>query len=161
MIENKIRPVVLVIDDEEENCKLFLRMLRRDFKVITALSGEEGVQYLLQNDQISVLVVDMRLPGMQGNDFLVRAMEIRPDAIGIIVTGYADSSAAISAINDGHAFSYLSKPVEQNTFLDVVARAYRLFEVKKLRRHVICQLEQKKDTLSATVRDLLNHIQGN
>jgi len=129
--------IILVIDDEEENCKYFYRILRREYAVIQAFSGEEGLERLQEQENVAVIITDMRMPGIKGDQVLIEAKKTHPHAVGIVVTGYADTEAAVSAINKGQAFNYLSKPVTQEKLLSVVKNAIEAYQKAKMQSNIM------------------------
>jgi thioredoxin reductase (NADPH) len=112
------RPVILAVDDEPAVLAAVARDLRREFgeryRIMRAASGAEALELLAQirarGEQVALLVADQRMPGMAGTDYLVQARLIVPDAKRVLLTAYADTEAAISAINDAHLDYYLLKP---------------------------------------------------
>ena len=114
------KPVLLTVDDDPEVLNAIERDLRHhfraDYRVVKASSGAQAldtVQQLKQRDaQIALFLVDERMPYMTGTQFLVEAIKIYPDARRVLLTAYADTDTAISAINDIGLDHYLLKPWE-------------------------------------------------
>lgn len=112
------RPVVLTIDDDVDVLKSIERDLRRHYadryRVLSANSGTAAlalVQKLMQRgDPVALFVVDHRMPQMDGVEFLSRAVKLYPDSKRVLLTAYADTDAAIRAINDVKLNHYLLKP---------------------------------------------------
>jgi thioredoxin reductase (NADPH) len=112
------KPVILAIDDEPTVLSAVARDLRHEYgeqyRVIRADSGVaalELVQQLkLRNVPVALFLVDQRMPGMSGVEFLAEAIELFPDAKRVLLTAYADTQAAISAINEVALNHYLMKP---------------------------------------------------
>ncbi len=112
------RPVLLAVDDEPSVARAVERDLRRrygrDYRVLRAGSGEEALATLreakLRGTPIALLLVDQRMPGMSGVELLEAAREIAPDAKSALLTAYADTQAAIDAINRVSLDHYLLKP---------------------------------------------------
>jgi len=112
------RPAIVAVDDEPAVLAAVARDLRRGFgeryRVLSAPSGPEALDVLGQlrtrGERTALLVADQRMPGMSGTDYLVRAREIVPDAKRVLLTAYADTEAAIAAINDVALDYYLLKP---------------------------------------------------
>jgi thioredoxin reductase (NADPH) len=112
------KPVIWTVDDDPDVLRAVERDLRRQYgdryKVISADSGAsalEGVKQLkLRNEPVSLFLVDQRMPGMSGVEFLEKAIEFYPDAKRALLTAYADTDAAIRAINTVHIDHYLMKP---------------------------------------------------
>jgi len=110
--------VLLAVDDEPSVARAVERDLRRrygrDYRVLRAGSGEEALTTLreakLRGTPIALLLVDQRMPGMSGVELLEAALEIAPDAKRALLTAYADTQAAIDAINRVSLDHYLLKP---------------------------------------------------
>jgi thioredoxin reductase (NADPH) len=116
--EQQRRPAIVAVDDEPAVLAAVSRDLRRGFgeryRVMRAGSGAEGLELLKQvrarGDQVALLVADQRMPGLSGTDYLVKARELVPDAKRVLLTAYADTEAAIQAINEVALDYYLLKP---------------------------------------------------
>ena len=112
------RPAIVAVDDEPAVLAAVARDLRRGFgeryRIMRATSGAEGLDILRQlrtrGDVVALLIADQRMPGMAGTDYLVEARKIVPDAKRVLLTAYADTEAAIAAINDVALDYYLLKP---------------------------------------------------
>src|SRR6201997_4101343 len=125
--EPQRRPAIVAVDDEPAVLAAVARDLRRGFgeryRVMRAGSGAEGLDLLRQirarGEQVALLVADQRMPGLSGTDYLVRARELVPTAKRVLLTAYADTEAAIQAINEVDLDYYLLKPwdpPEENLF---------------------------------------------
>src|SRR5215475_769471 len=112
------RPAILAVDDEPAVLAAVARDLRRGFgerfRVLRAPSGPEALELLKEmrtrGDQVAMLIADQRMPGMPGTQYLVEARKIVPDAKRVLLTAYADTDAAIAAINEVALDYYLLKP---------------------------------------------------
>ena len=112
------KPVIWTIDDDPDVLRAVERDLRSHYgdryRVISADSGIsalEGVKQLkLRNEAVALFLVDQRMPRMSGVEFLEKAIELYPDARRALLTAYADTDAAIRAINNVHIDYYLLKP---------------------------------------------------
>jgi thioredoxin reductase (NADPH) len=117
-VPSERRPAILAVDDEPAVLGAVSRDLRRGFgeryRVLRAGSGAEALEVLGQlrarGDQAAMLIADQRMPGMSGTDYLVQARTLVPDAKRVLLTAYADTEAAIAAINDVALDYYLLKP---------------------------------------------------
>lgn len=115
-----IRPVLLAVDDDAEVLSAVGRDLRarfgRDYRVVKAQSGAEALQVTRELKErgvpVALFIVDERMPEMKGTEFLVRALEMYPDARRVLLTAYADTQSAITAINQIRLDRYLVKPWE-------------------------------------------------
>src|SRR4051812_111865 len=102
---------ILYVDDELLSLKYFRQIVSEDFDVVTAASAEEGLRVVEQYHQsIAVVISDQKLHGMQGTSFLATLRDKYPDIMRILATAYADIATAVSAINDGAIYHYISKP---------------------------------------------------
>src|SRR4051794_1135607 len=112
------RPAIVAVDDEPAVLAAVARDLRRGFgeryRILRAGSGQEALDVLKElrtrGDQTALLIADQRMPGMSGTDYLTEARELVPDAKRVLLTAYADTEAAIAAINDVALDYYLLKP---------------------------------------------------
>ena len=114
----KRRPAIVAVDDEPAVLAAVARDLRRGFgeryRILRAASGDEALEIVRElrgrGDQIAMLIADQRMPGMPGTQYLVEARKIAPDAKRVLLTAYADTEAAIAAINEVALDYYLLKP---------------------------------------------------
>ena len=112
------RPVLLTVDDDASVSRAVARDLRRrygeSYRVVRAESGPDALEavkeFVLRGEDVAVLLADHRMPGMTGVEFLELAMDVVPDAKRVLLTAYADTDAAIRAINDVDLDRYLLKP---------------------------------------------------
>ena len=112
------RPAIVAVDDEPAVLAAVARDLRRGFgdryRILRATSGPEALDLVRQvrarGEQVAMLVADQRMPGMAGTDYLVEARKLVPDAKRVLLTAYADTEAAIQAINEVDLDYYLRKP---------------------------------------------------
>jgi thioredoxin reductase (NADPH) len=117
-VSSERRPAILAVDDEPAVLAAVARDLRRGFgerfRILRAGSGAEALTVLgelrTRGDQVAMLIADQRMPGMPGTEYLVKARTVVPDAKRVLLTAYADTEAAISAINEVALDYYLLKP---------------------------------------------------
>jgi CheY-like chemotaxis protein len=104
---------VLFVDDEPAVLDGYRRMLRQEFALDTADGGERGLAAMVERGPFALVISDMRMPGMDGVQFLSRAMQIAPDTVRMVLTGYADLEAVMHAVNEGNIFRFLTKPCDK------------------------------------------------
>ena len=112
------KPVLMAVDDDPEVLRAVERDLRKHYaehyRVLRADSGAAALNALhglkRRSEAVSLLLADQRMPEMSGVDFIRRAMDIYPDARRVLLTAYADTDAAIHAINEARIHHYLLKP---------------------------------------------------
>lgn len=127
MKDERIR--VLFVDDEEGNLKAFKASFRRDMDVLLANSGKDALE-ILERESVHVIISDQRMPGMTGSEFLTIARERHPRVMRMLLTGYADLEAVVSAVNNGGIYAYATKPWDEN---DLKLRIQQAFEIHQLR----------------------------
>ncbi|MGA9884831.1 MAG: HD domain-containing phosphohydrolase [Candidatus Acidiferrales bacterium] len=104
------RPRILCVDDEKNVLEGLARTLRALYSVETAVGGVRGLDILRSKGPFVAVISDLRMPGMNGVEFLSRARLVAPDTIRLLLTGQGDLEASIAAINDGNIFRFLTKP---------------------------------------------------
>jgi response regulator RpfG family c-di-GMP phosphodiesterase len=125
---------VLCVDDEPNVLQAFQRALRRQFVIQTASGGAEGLEAIAAHGPFAVVVSDMRMPGMDGVQFLAAVKQKAPNSVRVMLTGTADQTTAIRAVNEGHIFRFLTKPCPPEDLVNAInagIRQYQLITVEK------------------------------
>ena len=112
------RAILLAVDDDANVLEAVVQDLRRHFgseyRIMRAASGQAALEALTQlktrQEPVALLLSDQRMPGMTGVDFLERSRALYPEAKRVLLTAYADTEAAIQAINTARIHYYLNKP---------------------------------------------------
>jgi response regulator RpfG family c-di-GMP phosphodiesterase len=121
---SRTRPRVLCVDDEPLVLEGLQDILGRSFEVSVAGSAADGLAILrAEPDAFAIVISDMRMPVMGGADFLRSARAIAPDAVRMLLTGQADLSAAIQAVNGARLFRFLTKRCETQELLGACVAA--------------------------------------
>ncbi|WP_207420989.1 response regulator [Desertivirga brevis] len=121
---------VLYVDDEPNNLFSFKATFRLKYNIITAMSGDEAME-ILKNTPVEIIITDQRMPNMTGVEFLEKVLEINPEPIRLLLTGYADMNAVIDAVNKGKIFHYLTKPWNEEELTMSIERAYEVYTQQK------------------------------
>ncbi|MFY0687673.1 MAG: response regulator [Cyclobacteriaceae bacterium] len=103
---------VLLVDDDQPNLFNFNHLLKSHFTISTALSGELGLTILKENPDIQIVVSDVKMPKMDGYEFVNRVHEISPEIQIIFVTGYAMNTEIKQTMDKGVVARFIQKPVE-------------------------------------------------
>ncbi len=119
---------VLIVDDEAAILESLELTLSADYRVYTASSGEAGLE-VLEREEIALVIADQVMPSMSGVEFLEKAIERNPDAIRMMLTGYADIGSLARAINEGRIYRYIEKPWEPDEVRLNVKRALEAYEL--------------------------------
>jgi FixJ family two-component response regulator/GGDEF domain-containing protein len=116
-----VKEKVLCVDDESSALEGYQRILHRQFEVSTAVSGAQGLAILERRGPFAVVISDMRMPGMNGAEFLSQVREKAPESVRMLLTGYSDMKAAMDAVNRGRIFQFLSKPCERDVLVGAIS----------------------------------------
>ena len=119
---------ILIVDDETDILDSLRWTFEDDYDVSAAGSGKEGLE-ALRREAVAVMIVDQRMPGMNGAEFLEQAVSLAPKAIRIMLTGYTDIEALIAAVNSGQIYRYIAKPWEPQALKMDVRRAVESYEM--------------------------------
>lgn len=111
---------ILFVDDDRSALDSFTRMLHREFDVEAAQGGAQGLAAIHLLGPFAVVVSDMRMPAMNGAEFLAQVRQLAPNTVRMLLTGYQDLKQAVDAVNDGHIFRYLSKPCEKEELVAAI-----------------------------------------
>ncbi|MFT5700701.1 MAG: DNA-binding NtrC family response regulator [Desulforhopalus sp.] len=131
---------VLVVDDEDEFREMTSKILtKRGLKVLGAESGEKALE-LLEHKRIDVVLLDVKMPGMDGIETLRHIRSLKPLVEVVLLTGHASVESGIEGMKLG-AFDYLMKPIEIDPLLEKLEEAY---EKKRLHQEKIDQALLKK-----------------
>ena len=141
-----MKHTILCVDDEADNVDALERLLRTKYKVLKATSGQDALKVLDQN-RVTLIISDQRMPKMTGVEFLSRSLKTHPDAIRILLTGYADIEVVIEAINSGQIYRYVNKPWDPVDLVNTVDKAVERFELGQ-------ELREKNQALQAALDEL-------
>ncbi|MFM9904707.1 MAG: HD domain-containing phosphohydrolase [Pyrinomonadaceae bacterium] len=125
---------ILFVDDEPNVLEAFSRSLRKDFDVAVAKSGAEGLVVIEKDGPFAVIVSDMRMPGMDGIQFLGKVRDLHPETVRVMLTGNADQQTATDAVNKGSIFRFLTKPCPPEVMIQTLTASldqYRLVTSEK------------------------------
>jgi HD-like signal output (HDOD) protein/CheY-like chemotaxis protein len=120
------KSTILFVDDEENirlGIKRIMRSKRNDWVTLFADGGEQALS-LLKEESVDVIVSDMKMPGMDGSELLLRVQQEHPEIIRIVLSGFADKEAILKTIGPSH--HYLAKPCDQNTLIETIQRSLNL-----------------------------------
>ncbi|OQW49034.1 MAG: hypothetical protein A4S09_12740 [Proteobacteria bacterium SG_bin7] len=137
---------ILCIDDEPDICDALERLFRKKYRVLKATSAREGLK-ILQNEKVTVIISDQRMPNMTGVQFLKESIKTHPEAVRILLTGFADIESVIDAINTGQIYRYVTKPWDPLDLTTAVGQAVERFELS-------AELKEKNKALSLALEEL-------
>ncbi len=150
---------ILYIDDEKINLSNFTASFEGEFEVITAISGNEGLEIFKSCHDIAVVVADQRMPGMSGVEMLTRIYEMDPDPIRIILTGYINPQDIIQAVNQGHIHQYINKPWNIDQVRSILFQAIDKYQLTKENKRLLTVLAEKNKALQTANEQLIADIE--
>ena len=141
---------ILCVDDESNVLQGIKRQLRKQFHIDVAEGGQKGLEAITGNGPYAVVVSDMRMPGMDGAEFLAKVKRCAPQTVRMMLTGNSDQQTAIEAVNKGSIFRFLNKPCSTEDLVAAISdgiEQYRLITVEK---------EVLEQTLGGSIKILSN-----
>ena len=141
---------VLLIDDDPNLLQGLRRQYHKRFKVICAEGGPKALEVLKENDDIGVVVSDMRMPQMTGLEVLKHIRKVNPNIVRIMLTGNADQQTAIDAVNEGAIFRFYNKPCDHETLASGIDDALRQYELVSAEKILL------EKTLAGTIKFLVD-----
>jgi len=134
---------ILLVDDEPRVTSALSKVLRgQPYEVICADSGDEALR-LLDEHSIQVVVSDERMPGMSGSQLLSTVRRLHPTTIRIMLTGHANTEAAIRAINEGEVYRFFSKPCNAAELAATIRQALQQHELQVKSRELLREFRRK------------------
>src|SRR5271169_5411946 len=125
---------ILMVDDESSVLAGYQRIFHNEFEIDTAVGGAVALSALAATGPYAIVVSDMRMPEMDGAQLLAKIKVLAPDTVRIMLTGNADIQSAVSAVNEGSIFRFLTKPCNKETLgkaLSAGLMQYRLVRAEK------------------------------
>src|ERR671922_486601 len=147
-VEGPRKSGVLLVDDERPNLMVLRGFLEGGYEVYEADSGKQALEIADKTD-LDVVIADQRMPEMTGVEMLEELRARKPDVAGIVLTGFTDPPALISAINRARVFRFLKKPWQPEDILEAVRQACEHVYQSRTIRRVVSLLAGGKGELSA------------
>ena len=118
-------PRILYVDDEVINLELLQLTYMNDFQVITAESAEEGLRLLALHPEIHVIISDLKMPVMNGLEFIKVVKKKHPEKVCMLLTAYMESDVMLEGFNKELIFRYLMKPWEKEELCETILEALK------------------------------------
>jgi putative two-component system response regulator len=136
---------LLLVDDDPDVLATLTRSFRKDYKTLSASGGEEGIAFLNERP-VDLIICDQRMPNISGDQVLSHALQVQPDAIRILLTGYADVESLLTCVNEAHIYKYVTKPWDPAELNLSVVRALESLVLKR-------DLDTARNQLEAAYKD--------
>lgn len=147
MTEDSIR--ILFVDDERNVLNSLQRLfMDEEYEIVTASSGQEGLEMLEQSGNFQLIVSDFRMPSMNGVEFLSEVCRRWPETERMILSGYADTAAIVAAINEGQIYKFIAKPWNDDELLLTVREAVDRYDLKARNRRLVAELSASNAELN-------------
>ncbi|MBF0107197.1 MAG: response regulator [Deltaproteobacteria bacterium] len=151
---------VLFVDDEINILNSIKRLLRAEnYNLITATNGAEALSVLEKREDVHLIISDYRMPKMDGIEFLLKAKEIRPFAVRVILSGYADSSSIVNAINSGKIYYFLTKPWQGYDIKVPIRQCLEHHDLLEENRNLVAKLSQYNKELQIEVNNRTHSLE--
>jgi putative nucleotidyltransferase with HDIG domain len=138
---------ILIVDDEKFIVKSLQRSLADEgYNVLTAANGIDGLK-IMEEDDISLVISDYRMPMMDGIEFLQRVKDSWQETIRILLTAYGDVSVAVQAINQGEVYRFISKPWSTEDLHTVISSAIALYDLIQENKRLTELTKQQNEQL--------------
>ncbi len=148
---------ILCVDDEPNVLNALRRLFIDDeYTIITASSAPEGIS-ILEKEHVQLVISDYRMPSMSGVDFLGEVYKRWPDTVRIVLSGYADASSIVGAINEGHIYKFIPKPWNDDELKITIANSIERYFLLKKNSELTAELTKKNEELSG-LNEQLNHL---
>lgn len=148
---------ILYVDDEEQNLISFKATFRREYKVFTANSAQNGLE-ILEKEPVDLIITDQRMPEMTGVQFLEEVLSRYPDTIRMVLTGYSDTESIVDAINTGRVFRYITKPWDENELRQTIENSREVASLKLKNKKLLRELQQKVEEQEKTLRLFVKYV---
>ncbi|HOE43997.1 MAG TPA: response regulator, partial [Rhodoferax sp.] len=152
-------PTLLFVDDEPSILSSLQRLFRpKGYKILTAESGDAGLA-ILDAQPVDLVISDMRMPKMDGAQFLEKVREKTPETMRLLLTGYADVTSTINAINKGEIYRHISKPWDDNDIVLIVKKALEHKALRAENQRLLVLTQQQNDELKDLNSGLEKRVQ--
>ena len=140
-------PKILIVDDEENILSSLKRLFRREnYQIFTAKSGEEGLE-ILDEQEVDLIISDLKMPSMNGVEFLTKAKKKNPNPLRIMLTGHADLKSVIDAIDQGEVYRFLLKPWNNDELKMTIKQALDFYYVQKENKILARTIKRQNEIL--------------
>ncbi len=153
MLENK-QITILFVDDEPEVLTSLRRFLRKEpYQTLFASGALEALE-MIKKEKPQLLITDLRMPGMNGLELIHQVKQDYPDMLRMVLSATRELEEAISSINTGEVFRFISKPLEPDSFKRTLLEAVDYFRIKADRQNLMAELETTNHHLEKTLTNL-------
>jgi len=150
---------ILYVDDELNNLNSFKATFRKEYHVQVASSAAEALE-LLGHEVFHIIISDQRMPGKTGTEFFEQLVDLYPEPIRILLTGYADIQSVIDAINKGEVYRFIDKPWDYQAVRVAIKNAFEIYETRQLIKKYNEELLKAYDELDKFVYSVSHDLRA-
>lgn len=151
---------ILFVDDEDNVLTSLRRLMRKHpIKCFFASSAQAGLE-LLATEHVDVIISDMRMPNMDGAEFLAKCKEQWPKTVRILLTGHSDITATIKALNKGGIYRYLTKPWDDTEIVDAIMQGLKISILEKEKNELLKITQEQNEKLSKFTEELERRVKA-
>lgn len=144
---------ILCVDDEPNVLNALRRLfMDEEYEILTAPSAQDGIS-TLEKEEIQLVISDYRMPSMNGVEFLREVYRRWPNTVRIVLSGYADASAIVGAINDGHIYKFIPKPWNDDELKVTISNAIERYFLFKKNKELTQELKEKNEELEKLLKE--------
>lgn len=153
MSEHSEQIKILCVDDERNVLRALERIfLDDDYEIVLAGSGDEGLKIMEDSGPFQVVISDYRMPVMNGVEFLKAVFDCWPQTVRIVLSGYADASAIVAAINEGHIYRFIPKPWNDDELRVTIQNSLERYFLQKKNHELLEQLATANQALEEKIQ---------
>lgn len=157
-MENK-KHTILIVDDEIMVIRSLLRVLENDnYEIFHTIDPIEAVEKLV-SIPVDVIISDQRMPEITGLDLMMKAKDIQPNAVRILMSGYSDIDIVITAINEGRIFQYITKPWDNDKLIEIVHNAILLKTEEDEKQEILSVNLEKNESWNAILTQMNSELE--
>ncbi len=149
---------VLIVDDEPANLQKLHRTLIGEYKVIEAANAQQALK-VLKETQLAAIITDQRMPGMSGVELLEHALQLQPQCMRLVLSGYTETEDLIDAMNTGRVYKYITKPWEPDRVLANLRSAIQHYELVRENERLQNELKQAYERVERENRQLRREVE--
>jgi two-component system NtrC family sensor kinase len=150
---------LLFVDDEQNVINALKRLfLDCDYTIFSATSGQEGLK-VLEQENIQIVISDYRMPNMNGVEFLKEVCKHWSQTVRIVLSGYADTTSVVEAINEGQIYKFVPKPWNDDELKVTIANAVETYSLIKKNEELTNELREKNEELTRLNKQLMKSLE--
>lgn len=154
----KSEHTVLIVDDEPANLQKLYRTLIGEYKVIEAANAQQALK-VLKETRLAAIITDQRMPGMSGVELLEHALQLQPQCMRLVLSGYTETEDLIDAMNTGRVYKYITKPWEPDRVLANLRSAIQHYELVRENERLQNELKQAYERVERENRQLRREVE--